>query len=365
MTDQTAVRCMVMRGGTSKGPYFLKSDLPSDEGLRNQVLLAVMGSPDARQIDGIGGATPLSSKVAIVSRSIHWGVDVDYQFAQVSVDRALVDTTPTCGNMLAGVGPFAIERGLIPARDGESAVHIHDVNTNARVDAIIRTPGGETTYEGDMVIDGVPGAAAPVQLRFRNIQGAKTGKTLPTGRPIDVIDGVEVTCIDVAMPMVIVRAADLGITGYESKAELDADNILLHRLESIRLEAGRCMGFGNVSGSVVPKLGLVAPPKGGGAISSRYFIPHECHAAHAVSGGICVATCAVMHGTVADGLGDVRRATGLELLTIEHPSGRLDIELAVDGFEPDLIVDYGSVTRTARKLLDGAVFIPARILNGK
>jgi len=352
---------MLMRGGTSKGPYFLGSDLPADRESRDRVLLAAMGSPDARQIDGIGGATTLTSKVAIVSPSALPGVDIGYQFAQVSVDQAMVDTTPTCGNMLAGVGPFAIERGLVGAGDGATTVHIHDINTNARIAAIIQTPGGTVAYDGTTEIDGVPGAAAPVQLRFENIQGAKTGKTLPTGQPLDVIDGVQVTCIDVAMPMVIMRAADLGKSGYESKAELDADSALLQRLESIRLEAGRRMGMGDVSGSVIPKLGLIAPPARGGSITSRYFVPHQCHAAHAVSGGICVASCALMQGTVADGLGEVRRS-GTELLTIEHPSGRLDIELGVQGFGPDLVVDYGGVIRTTRKLFDGSVFIPAEIL---
>ncbi|MGD2137007.1 MAG: 4-oxalomesaconate tautomerase [Gammaproteobacteria bacterium] len=361
MTAEVEIPCMLMRGGTSKGPYFLATDLPADREIRDRMLLAAMGSPDARQIDGLGGATTLTSKVAIVSTSTLPDADIGYQFAQVSIDQAIVDTTPTCGNMLAGVGPFAIERGLVAAADGETTVHIHDVNTGARIVAVIQTPGGKPGYEGATEIDGVPGAAAPVRLRFQNIQGAKTGKTLPTGRPVDSIDGVEVTCIDVAMPMVIMRAADLGKTGYESKAELDADGALLRRLEAIRLEAACRMGMGDVSGSVIPKLGLVAPPARGGSITSRYFVPHQCHAAHAVSGGICVATCALMRGTVADGIGEVRRS-GVELLRIEHPSGRLEIELGVQGYGPDLVVDYGGVIRTARKIMDGAVFLPAGLL---
>lgn len=360
MSDQRAIPCTLMRGGTSRGPYFLRADLPTDTALRDRVLLAAMGSPDHRQIDGIGGATTLTSKVAIVSPSEQPGADVDYLFAQVSVDKALVDTNPSCGNMLAGVGPFAIEQGLVPAQEGETLVRIYNVNTRSLIEAVILTPGGEVAYDGDTAIDGVPGTAAPIRLRFRDIAGSKTGKLLPTGRPIDVIDGVEVTCMDVAMPMVIMRAGDLGKTGYETKAELDADKALFARMEPIRRKAGLLMGLGDVADKVIPKIGLIAPPRSGGAITSRYFVPHDCHAAHAVTGGICIATCAVMRGTVADGISVVRR-TSPDVIVIEHPMGRMEIELSVDGFDADMRFDYGGTIRTARKLFAGHVFVPARI----
>ncbi len=360
MADQVGIPCTLMRGGTSRGPYFLRSDLPSDAALRDKVLLAAMGSPDQRQIDGIGGATTLTSKVAMVSPSQQPGADVDYLFAQVSVDKAIVDTAPSCGNMLAGVGPFAIEQGLVPAQDGETTVQIYNVNTKSLIEAVIQTPGGEVTYEGDAAIDGVPGTAAPIKLRFRSIAGSKTGKLLPTGNRIDVIDGVEVTCMDVAMPMVLMRASDLGKTGYETKAELDADKDLFARMEPIRREASKLMGLGDVADKVIPKIGLLAAPRAAGAITSRYFVPHDCHAAHAVTGAICVATCAVMRGTVADGLSKVRRQSP-DVIVIEHPMGQIEVELAVTGFDADLDVEYGGTLRTARKLFVGQVFVPARI----
>jgi len=349
-----------MRGGTSKGPYFLKSNLPEDMETRDRVLLAAMGSPDNRQIDGIGGATTLTSKVAIVGPSNLEDRDINYYFAQVEIEEARVDTNPSCGNMLAGVGPFAIEQGLVPAGGDETIVRIFDVNTETKIDAVIQTPGGKVRYEGDAEISGVPGRAAPVRLRFRDAGGSKTSGILPTGNPIDVINGVETTCIDVAMPMVLMRAEDVGITGYESKEILDADTGLFERIEAIRLEAGKIMGLGDVSQKVVPKIGLLAAPKHGGSISSRYFVPTATHAAHAVTGGICVATAAVMRGTVGDGLSRVDRS-GDEDVIIEHPSGKLEIELSVDGSGPDLTFIYGGVIRTTRKLFSGDLFIPARI----
>src|SRR5918993_5767036 len=237
MMEQTAIPCVFMRGGTSKGPYFVADDLPEDADLRDRVLLAVMGSPDKRQIDGLGGADSLTSKVAIVSKSSRPDADVDYLFAQVKIDRAYVDTAPNCGNMISGVGPFAIERGLVPAEDGETVVRIYNVNTAAGVHAAIRTPGRRVQYDGDVAIDGVPGTGAPISLNFLDAVGSKTGKLLPTGKMVDEIDGVKVSCVDLAMPMVIAKASDFGITGYETKPELDAKAALLTRMEGIRLEA--------------------------------------------------------------------------------------------------------------------------------
>lgn len=363
MSDLKSLPCTLMRGGTSKGPYILKSDLPENIEIRDSILLAAMGSPDNRQIDGIGGATTLTSKVAIVGPSHVEGRDVNYYFAQVEIEEARVDTNPSCGNMLAGVGPFAIEQGLIPVGGDETIVQIFDINTETKIDAVIQTPDGKVRYDGDSKISGVPGTAAPVRLRFRDAGGSKTSGILPTGNPIDVINGVETTCIDVAMPMVLMRAEDVGITGYESKAELDSNNDLFGIMEPIRLQAGKIMGLGDVSKKVIPKIGLLAPPKQGGSITSRYFVPTATHAAHAVTGGICVATAAVMRGTVAEGLSQVARC-GDEDVIIEHPSGKLEIELSVEGSGPGLTFIYGGVIRTTRKLFSGNLFVPERVWPG-
>ncbi|MCY3732097.1 MAG: 4-oxalomesaconate tautomerase, partial [Rhodospirillaceae bacterium] len=295
---QRGIACMFMRGGTSRGPFFVLSDLPADPEVRDRVLLAAMGSPDARQIDGLGGADMLTSKIAMIGPSARKGVDVDYLFAQVWLEEAIVDTTPSCGNMLAGVGPFAIERAMVAPTGDETRVTIHNVNTHSRIQAVIQTPGGEVTYDGEQRIDGVPGTAAPVVLHFTDVAGSKCGAALPTGLPREVICGVVVSCIDVAMPMVLVRARDLGISGYDPAA-IASDDGLLRRIEAIRLEAGRRMGLGDVTRTVIPKVALIARPRRGGAIYSCYLTPHHVHAAHAVTGAICVASCCAMHDTVA------------------------------------------------------------------
>lgn len=363
MTKQTAIPCVMMRGGTSRGPFFLLKDLPDDPETRDRVLLAALGSPHPLQVDGIGGTQSVTSKVAMVGLSSVEGCDVDYFFAQVSVDQPIVDTGPTCGNMLSGIGPFAIESGLVDAEDGETVIRIHVVNTGAKVEAVVQTPGGIVEYEGNTAIDGVPGTAAPIFLRFRDADGSKTAALLPTGKAIEEINGVDATCMDVAMPMVIMRAADLGITGYESKEELDRNTSLFERLEAIRMEAGRRMGLGDVTGKVIPKAGLIAAPRNGGSITSRYFVPDKCHPTHAVTGGICVATCAVMAGTVADGLSEVER-TPIERITIEHPLGDLIVELSVDGHGADMTFEYGGILRTARPIFGGNIFVPASVWDG-
>ena len=364
MAKQTAIPCVMMRGGTSRGPYFLMEDIPKDPDTRDAMLLAVMGSPHPFQVDGIGGTETVTSKVAMVGPSSVEGCDVDYFFAQVSVDEAIVDTSPTCGNMLSGVGPFAIESGLVKAQDGETSVRIYSVNTQATTDAVVQTPGGVVEYEGDTAIDGVPGTGAPILLKFLKADGSVTGSLLPTGKAMEQIDGIDVTCIDVAMPMVIMRAADMGITGYETKAELDANTDLIARFEKIRMEAGRRMGLGDVTGKVVPKVGLISAPRNGGTITSRYFVPTNCHPTHAVTGGICVATCCVMNGTVADGLSVVKQ-TAEERIIIEHPSGELHVELGVDGHDTDMKFAFGGILRTARPLFEGNILVPASVWNGE
>lgn len=360
MTKQIAIPCILMRGGTSKGPYFRMQDMPADPMQRDRFLLAAMGSPDARQIDGIGGADTLTSKVAMVGPSEREGVDVDYLFAQVSVDKPVVDTAPSCGNILAGVGPFAIETGMVKPTGAETSVVIYNLNTDSRIEAIVQTPDGAVSYDGDTSIDGVPGTAAPIRLNFMDIVGSKTGALLPTGQLQEEIDGVAVTLIDVSVPMMILRAGDLGKTGYETPAELDADRAFFAQLEALRMEAGRRMGLGDVSGKVIPKVAMLAPPRTGGAIAARYFVPHKTHAAFAVTGGLCVATCAVLQGSVSDDLA-VRPEGDDRMIVIEQPAGIFEVALATTGTGRELQVRSGGVIRTARKLMAGEVFAPAGV----
>lgn len=358
----TPIPCLLMRGGTSKGPFFLADDLPADPVLRNEVLLSVMGSPDLRQIDGIGGGDSLTSKVAIVSRSQRAGIDVEYLFAQVSVGQRAVDTNPNCGNMLSGVGPFAIEQGLVQASHPVTAIKIFNVNTGKVIEALVPTPNGEVTYEGEVHIDGVPGGASGIVLNFLDAAGAKTGKLLPTGNALDMVHGIPVSCVDFSTPIVLVAAQDLGKTGHESKAELDADQELLARLEQLRLAAAQRMGLGDVSGSVLPKVALLAAPAQGGSISSRYFVPWNCHAAHAVTGALCVAAACLIPGSVAARL-VVREPAQPERIAIEHPSGKLeaqvDLEPGLNGAPPT--IHRVGIVRTARPLFSGQVLIPGAI----
>jgi 4-oxalomesaconate tautomerase len=355
----SAIPCTMMRGGTSKGAYFLARDLPADPTQRDKVLLAVMGSPDPRQIDGIGGATSLTSKVAVISPSESPDIDVDYLFLQVVVDEARVDDGQNCGNILIGVAPFAIERGLIMAQDGTTRVRIRMVNSDARVEAAVRTPAGIVEYEGDTAIDGVPGAASPVVLDFLDTEGSACGSLLPTGSVRDMIGGLPVTLIDNGMPVVILRAADLDRTGYETKAEFDEDGALKARLEPLRLEAGRLMGLGDVSERTFPKVCLVAPPREGGLISTRSFIPHDCHAAIGVFAAVSVVSGCVLPGSVCDGIAAVpegaRKTCG-----IEHPTGTFvtTVEVGRDA-NGQVTVERAGIVRTARKLFDGQVYVPS------
>ncbi|WP_163269261.1 4-oxalomesaconate tautomerase [Chelativorans alearense] len=361
MLSQTTIPCILMRGGTSKGPYFRAQDLPSDPIMRDRVLLAAMGSPDARQIDGLGGADTLTSKVAIVGPSSREGVDVDFLFAQVSVTEAIVDTAPSCGNILAGVGPFALETGMLPMTEGETPVVIYNINTQSRIEALVPTRDGAVVYDGDAAIDGVPGTAAPIRLNFMEIVGSKTGALLPTGKVVEEIDGVPVTLIDVAVPMMIVKAADLGKKAHETPAELDADRAFFARIEAMRREAGARMGLGDVSDRVVPKVAILGAPRNGGAIAARYFVPHATHAAFAVTGGLCVAACCVLEGSVSDGLAD-RPEGNDRRIAIEHAVGVLEVALLTEGSGADLKVRSGGVIRTARKIMEGKLFVPSRLL---
>lgn len=343
---------MWMRGGTSKGGYFLKHDLPADPAQRDALLLRIMGSPDVRQIDGMGGADPLTSKVAVVSRSARPGVDVDYLFLQVFVDQALVSDAQNCGNILAGVAPFAIERGLVEARDGQTPVTIFMENTGQIAVAQICTPGRRVTYEGDARIDGVPGTHAPTPVEFRDTAGSSCGALLPTGNAIDVIDGVACTLIDNGMPCVIMSAAALGATGYETREDLDAATELKTRIEAIRLKAGPMMNLGDVAQKSVPKMMLVAPPRAGGAICVRSFIPHRAHASIGVLGAVTVASACLIPGTPAAGVA-VTPGGKRKTLAIEHPTGEMSCVMETDEAGQ---VTSAALLRTARKLMDGEVF---------
>jgi 2-methylaconitate cis-trans-isomerase PrpF len=351
-----------LRGGTSRGPYFNRADLPEDRDRLAKVLIAVMGAGNPRNIDGLGGGNAVTTKVAMLSRSAEEAADVDYFFAQVSVTEALVDYGPTCGNILVGVGPAAIEMGLVPATDPETRVRIRAVNTGALVEAVVQTPGGRVRYDGETAIDGVPGTAAPVGLNFLDVVGSRTRGMFPTGNRIDVIDGVEVSCVDVAMPMMIARAADLGVTGYETQSELDENKPLFARMEALRLKAGQVMGLGDVTKSVVPKLGLIAPPRGGGHFCARYFMPWEAHPTLAVTGSQCLATCAVAPGTVAEGL--VRPMASSGPMVIEHPMGEMEVILNFERTGDDIVFQSAGVTRTARLIARGEVLVPAAAMEG-
>jgi len=346
------VRCMWMRGGTSKGAFFLADDLPADTATRDAFLLRVMGSPDQRQIDGMGGADPLTSKVAVVSKSTRPGVDIDYLFLQVFVDQPIVTDAQNCGNMLAGVGPFAIERGLFAATGEETRIAIFMVNTGQIAVATVQTPGGVPTYEGDASIDGVPGSAAPVPLEFRDTAGSSCGALLPTGNAADMIDGVACTLIDNGMPCVVFKAADVGATGYEDRETLDAATDLKARIEAIRLKAGPLMNLGDVTEKSVPKMMLVAPPAHGGAVTVRSFIPHRAHATIGVLGAVSVATACLVAGSPAAEVAAIpegRRKT----LSVEHPTGEMSCVLELDEKGE---VATAALLRTARKLMDGTVF---------
>lgn len=359
---QTAIPFLFMRGGTSRGPYFNRADLPQDRETLSAVLIAAIGAGHPLNIDGIGGGAAVTTKVAMLSPSDDDWADVDYFFAQVAVEERAVDYKPTCGNILVGVGPAAIEMGLVPATGEETEVRIRAVNTGARVLARVATPGGTVSYEGDTAIDGVPGTAAPVALDFMEVTGSVTGAFLPTGNHVDVIDGVPVTCMDVAMPIVIARAESFGLTGHESREALDADADFFARIEAIRRKAGEAMGMGDVARSVTPKFAILAPPRDGGTIAARYFMPWKTHPTMAVTGAQCLAACALTPGTVADGLAE-RPGDSPALVRIEHPSGSIDVRVTYRLENRFELVSAG-LTRTARKLAEGRLFIPAAVWAG-
>lgn len=344
--------CLWMRGGTSKGGYFLASDLPETTEARDAFLLSIMGSPDLRQIDGMGGADPLTSKVAVISPSKHKNIDVDYLFLQIMVDRAIVSDAQNCGNILAGVGPFAIERGLIAAQDGQTTVSVFMQNTGQVATQIIQTPEGQVSYQGDARIDGVPGSSSPVEISFKDTAGSSCGALLPTGNAVDIIDGINITCIDNGMPCIVLRAVDVGISGEETRDQLEANEDLSKKLESIRLKAGPMMNLGDVTDKTIPKMSMVSPPTQGGNISTRTFIPHRCHASIGVLGAVSVATACMLPESPAYEMARIPDGSKKEM-KIEHPIGETTVVLSVD--QSSQVTD-AAILRTARKLFDGIIY---------
>jgi len=346
-----------MRGGTSRGAYFLASDLPTDIAERDRILLSVMGSPDPRQIDGIGGADPLTSKVAVISPSSRPGIDVDYLFLQVWVDRPEVSDKQNCGNILAGVAPFAIERGLVRGCDPVTQVRIFMVNTSQTVVATVQTPGGKPEYQGNARIDGVPGTAAPIPLSFSDTAGSTCGALLPTGRAVDLVNGIAVTCIDNGMPVVVMRASDVGRTGYETRDQLDKDTELKARIEAIRLAVGPMMNLGDVKDQTVPKMILLAPPREGGVVSTRSFIPHRAHATIGVFAAVSVATACLLPDSPAHSLARIPDGT-TKLMLVEHPTGASPVSLTTDVHDGKTVVTEAAIISTARALFEGRVLVP-------
>ena len=356
--SQVAIPCSVMRGGTSKGLYFLASDLPTDVAARDRFLLAAMGSPDVREIDGMGGGHPLTSKVAVVSKSTRDGIDVDYLFLQVWPDRAEVSDQQNCGNILAGVGPFAIENCLVAATGDLTPVSIYMVNTDSKATAFVETPGGLVNYAGSARIDGVPGTHAPININFEDVAGSSCGALLPTGNAMDVVNGVEVTCIDNGMPVVCLNAADFGITGYESPAELEANQALRDKVEAIRLAVGERMNLGDVTNKTVPKMSLLSKAKDGGLINTRTFIPHRAHEAIGVLGAVSVATACMLKGSVAAKIAGLEQIADSLDIEVEHPTGFFTVQMEVDQTGDELKVTKSALLRTARLLMRGEIFVP-------
>ncbi len=350
--EQRAIPFMQFRGGSSKSLCFSSKDLPADPAKRDLVLLAAMGRDD-RQIDGLGGGNPLTSKVAIIGPSSRDGCDVDYLFAQVIVGENKVDTTPNCGNILSAVGPYAIESGIVMPRDGETMISVNLVNTGSRCDLLVQTPNAKVQYSGDTKVDGVPGTAAPVVCHYSDIAGSVCGSLLPTGNAVDQVDGIHVTCIDNGMPVVLLSADSLGKTGKETPEELMSDLPFRDRLEALRLAAGQLMKLGDVKDKVIPKMTLVSAPCNGGAIHTRTFIPHSCHAAIGVLGAVSVATACLLPGSITNGLAAIKNSHH-EILSIEHPSGEFSIEVTLD--DNGEIKSVGLI-RTARLLSRGELYI--------
>lgn len=360
MAEQIAIPCLFMRAGTSRGPFFNRNHLPQDLGQLSKVLVAAVGAGHKFNINGVGGGIAVTTKVAMVSPSSEEWADVDYFFAQVNVEDEHVDFSPTCGNMVSGIGPAAIEMGLIPATEGKTTVKIRSVNTGARIEAIVETPCDpepRVEYEGSAQIAGVPGTAAAIQLNFMDVVGSKTHGLLPTGKAIEQIDGVDVTLIDVAVPVMMLRASDMGKTGHESAQALNDDRAFMNKLESLRLQAGERMGLGDVSKRVIPKVGLLSKPHNKGNVNIRYFMPWQCHPSLAVTGGMAIASCVLLPGTIAESLTEIEQ--GVDSLLFEHPMGQMEVTVDYTLEDGELDLRASGSLRTARLLMRGELMVPA------
>lgn len=355
MNDLKRIKCMLYRSGTSKGAYFLDNDLPKDTNQRHELLLKIMGTPDIRQIDGIGGATSVTTKIAIVSASKRDSIDLDYKFIQVGVGEATVDDKPTCGNILTAIGVFGLERGLVSIEDNETIVKVYDLNTGAIISQTIQTPNRSIQYQGDMQIAGVPGSASPIKMFFRNITGGKTGSFLPTGNTYDLFNGIKTTCLDISMPVVFINAQDMGLSGYETPEQLDVNKELFEKLEDIREQASNKMGLGSAKGNVIPKIAVISKAKLEADINIRYFTPTTAHPGLAVSAGFCVAAGSFIKGTLLHEINPKNLEIGEYIVNIETPSGIVEVGL---NFPSTNLNDVeGKTTRTARLLFDGEVYI--------
>jgi len=351
---------MLFRGGTSKGPFFLKEDLPSDETERDNLLMDLLGSGHSLEIDGIGGGNPLTSKLGILTKSQRDGVDVDYLTSQVHVNERIIESNIDCGNILSAAVCFAIERNLVKATNPETIFTLYSENSKKLLRATVQTPNGKITYKGDHVIDGAPGSGSPIKITFLDVGGSKSGKILPTGNPIDIIDGIAVSCVEMTMPMVIVEAMEFGLTGYETKAEIDKNHKVIDKIEALRHKAAKLMNLGDVTHKMTPKICLIAEPKSGGTITARYFIApfnYNCHPTMAISGSLVLSAASFIEGTIANELTDLSVMEGPQLIEIEHPSGKIPIEITIERDDDDYKVPEVSYFRTARLLIDGHVFL--------
>ena len=364
MNDLRSIPAYLMRGGTSKGLIFHKKDLPSDRNVLTEYLLKIMGSPDVRQINGLGGGTSVTSKVCIISKSLEKDVDIDYFFAQVEVDRNHVDYAPTCGNMLSALGPFAIEEGLVETSDEITKVNVKSINTNALITLDVPTPDRKLKYSGDFKIDGVPGTGSQILMNFKNLEGKTTGNLFPTGNTTDTFDGINVTCFDLATSMMICDAKEFNILGNENSKELNNNKKLLDKIETIRLLAGKKMGMGDVKGKVLPKVSLLSKSINENSIVSRYFTPYSCHETHAVTGTCCVASSCLIPGTVGFRLLNTKNSLNFnkENIKIEHPMGSIDCIIVLNSnfknnlvLKKDLVKSCG-IYRTSRILMKGQVY---------
>lgn len=362
---QTAIPCSVMRGGTSKGLFFLASDLPADTKVRNAVLLAAMGSPDPREIDGMGGGHPLTSKVAVIKKSERSNVDIDYLFLQVWPDRAEVSDQQNCGNILAGVAPFAIEQGLVAADDGVTSVRIWMENTESIATSHVQTPGRKVRYDGDTRIDGVPNTHAPISIDFEDVAGSSCGALLPTGNAVDEVNGIKVTCIDNGMPVVCLKASDFGLSGNETPAEIEANSDVKAKIEEVRLAVGPLMNLGDVTNKTVPKMSLLSAPTSGGALSTRTLIPHRVHESIGVLGAVSVATACLVPGSIAAEIcTNITSNGGQTLIEVEHPTGFFTVSMDVQVIDGIVQVKKSALLRTARLLMRGDVYIPSGVWSG-